>query len=267
MNYQLLTIWDLMPTFLIVWDLCMYAKQQGIWYNARGSAAGSMVAYTLGISPWWSHLEHGLIFERFLNPSRISMPDIDIDFQDDKRSSLIKYCADKYGHDKVAAIITFGTLGAKAAIRDVGRVMDIPLSEVDQVSKMIPTIGSKPASISESLNTINELRELYESTPYLKELIDTAQHMEGVVRNVGTHAAGVVISDRSIQEYVPLHRPTSNSEDTPVKTVTQYEMAHLDALGMLKVDFLGLATLTIMQRACDLIKQRHGVQLNLGIFR
>lgn len=249
--------------FLIVWDLCMYAKQDGIWYNARGSAAGSMVAYTLGIT-LVEPLDHGLIFERFLNPSRISMPDIDLDFQDDKRSSLIKYCAEKYGHDKVAAIITFGTLGAKAAIRDVGRVMDIPLSEVDQVSKMIPTIGSKPASISESLNTINELRELYESTPYLKELIDTAQHMEGVVRNVGTHAAGVVISDQAIQEYVPLHRPTSNSDDTPVKTVTQYEMAHLDALGMLKVDFLGLATLTIMQRACDLIKQRHGVPLNLG---
>jgi DNA polymerase-3 subunit alpha len=180
------------------------------------------------------------------------------------RSNLIKYCADKYGHDKVAAIITFGTLGAKAAIRDVGRVMDIPLSEVDQVSKMIPTIGSKPASIQDALASINELRALYDSTPYLKELIDTAQHMEGVVRNVGTHAAGIVISDQAIDEYVPLHRPTSNSEDTPVKTVTQYEMAHLDALGMLKVDFLGLATLTVMGRACDLIQKRHGIELNLG---
>jgi DNA polymerase-3 subunit alpha len=248
--------------FLIVWDLCMFAKQEGIWYNARGSAAGSMVAFTLDIT-LVEPLDHGLIFERFLNPSRISMPDIDLDFQDDKRSCMIKYCADKYGHDKVAAIITFGTLGAKAAIRDVGRVMDIPLSEVDQVSKMIPTIGSKPASIVEALAGINELRELYDSTPYLKELIDTAQHMEGVVRNVGTHAAGIVISDQAIDEYVPLHRPTSNSEDTPVKTVTQYEMAHLDALGLLKVDFLGLATLTIMARACDLIRNRHGVDLNL----
>lgn len=248
--------------FLIVWDLCMYAKQEGIWYNARGSAAGSMVAFTLDIT-LVEPLDHGLIFERFLNPSRISMPDIDLDFQDDKRSCVIKYCADKYGHDKVAAIITFGTLGAKAAIRDVGRVMDIPLSEVDQVSKMIPTIGSKPASIAEALASINELRELYDSTPYLKELIDTAQHMEGVVRNVGTHAAGIVISDQAIDEYVPLHRPTSNSEDTPVKTVTQFEMAHLDALGMLKVDFLGLATLTIMSRACDLILKRHGVDLTL----
>jgi len=248
--------------FLIVWDLCKFAQQQGIWYNARGSAAGSMVAYTLDIT-LVEPLDHGLIFERFLNPSRISMPDIDLDFQDDMRACMIKYCAEKYGHDKVAAIITFGTLGAKAAIRDVGRVMDIPLREVDQVSKMIPTIGSKPASVSEALETINELRELYDSTPYLKELIDTAQHMEGVVRNVGTHAAGIVISDQAIDAYVPLHRPTSNSEDTPVKTVTQYEMAHLDALGMLKVDFLGLATLTIMARACDLINQRHGVDLNL----
>lgn len=248
--------------FLIVWDLCMYAKQENIWYNARGSAAGSMVAYTLDIT-LVEPLEHGLIFERFLNPSRISMPDIDLDFQDDRRAWLIKYCADKYGQDKVAAIITFGTLGAKAAIRDVGRVMDIPLGEVDQVSKMIPTIGSKPASIEDSLASVRELRALYDSTPYLKELIDTAQHMEGVVRNVGTHAAGIVISDQAIVEYVPLHRPTSNSEDTPVKTVTQYEMAHLDALGMLKVDFLGLATLTIMARACELIKKRHGIDLNL----
>ena len=249
--------------FLIVWDLCLFARKEGIWYNARGSAAGSMVAYTLGIT-LVEPLDHGLIFERFLNPSRISMPDIDLDFQDDKRSHMIKFCAEKYGYDKVAAIITFGTLGAKAAIRDVGRVMDIPLSEVDQISKMIPTIGSKPASIAESLETINELKELYDSTPYLKELIDTAQHMEGVVRNVGTHAAGIVISDQAIDEYVPLHRPTSNSEDTPVKTVTQFEMAHLDALGMLKVDFLGLATLTIMARACELIKERHDVNYNLG---
>ncbi len=117
--------------FLIVWDLCIYAKSEDIWYNARGSAAGSMVAYTLDIT-LVEPLDHGLIFERFLNPSRISMPDIDLDFRDDLRSKMIRYCADKYGHDKVAAIITFGTLGAKAAIRDVGRVMDIPLSEVDQ---------------------------------------------------------------------------------------------------------------------------------------
>lgn len=248
--------------FLIVWDLCHYAIRNGIWYNARGSAAGSMVAYTLSIT-LVEPLDHGLIFERFLNPSRISMPDIDLDFQDDRRSDMIKYCADKYGHDKVAAIITFGTLGAKAAIRDVGRVMDIPLREVDQVCKMIPTIPSKPVTIAEALETVSEFREIYDSASYYKELIDTAQQMEGVVRNVGTHAAGIVISDQAIERYVPLHRPTSNSDDTPVKAVTQFEMSHLDALGMLKVDFLGLSTLTIMARACEFIQQRHGVMLNL----
>ncbi|PKO11795.1 MAG: DNA polymerase III subunit alpha [Chloroflexi bacterium HGW-Chloroflexi-10] len=248
--------------FLIVWDLCVYAKSQDIWYNARGSAAGSMVAYTLDIT-LVEPLDHGLIFERFLNPGRISMPDIDLDFRDDLRPCMIKYCADKYGHDKVAAIITFGTLGAKAAIRDVGRVMDIPLSEVDVVSKLIPAVPGKPVSIKEALEDVAELRELYASTPYLRDLIDTAQHMEGVVRNVGTHAAGIVITDEPVVNYVPLHRPTSNSEDTPVKSVTQYEMAHLDALGLLKVDFLGLATLTIMARACGMIKKRHGIDLDL----
>jgi DNA polymerase-3 subunit alpha len=248
--------------FLIVWDLCMYAKHQGIWYNARGSAAGSIVAYCLDIT-LVEPLEHGLIFERFLNPSRISMPDIDLDFQDDLRPNLIKYCADKYGNDKVAAIITFGTMAAKGAIRDVGRVMDIPLSEVDQVCKLIPSTPSKPITIPEALEEVNELRELYDSAAYLKELIDTAQHMEGVVRNVGTHAAGIVITDEPVINYVPLHRPTSNSDDSPVKSVTQYEMAHLDALGLLKVDFLGLATLTIMARACEMIKKRRNVDLNL----
>ncbi len=248
--------------FLIVWDLCMYAKREGIWYNARGSAAGSMVAYCLDIT-LVEPLNHGLLFERFLNPSRVSMPDIDLDFQDDRRSCLIKYCADKYGHDKVAAIITFGTLGAKAAIRDVGRVMDIPLSEVDQVSKMIPSTPSKPITIPDALEEVKELKELYDTVPYLKELIDTAHHMEGVVRNVGTHAAGIVITDEPVTNYVPIHRPTSNSDDTPVKSVTQYEMAHLDALGLLKVDFLGLATLTVMARACAMIKARHGIEFSL----
>ncbi len=248
--------------FLIVWDLCMYACNEGIWYNARGSAAGSLVAYCLDIT-FVEPLDHGLMFERFLNPSRISMPDIDLDFQDDRRSDLIKYCADKYGHDKVAAIITFGTLGAKAAIRDVGRVMDIPLSEVDQVSKLIPSTPGQPTTITEALQQVKDLKDLYDSTPYLKELIDTAQHMEGVVRNVGTHAAGIVITDEPVTNYVPIHRPTSNSDDTPVKSVTQYEMKHLDELGLLKVDFLGLATLTIMARACAMIKARHGIDYSL----
>lgn len=243
--------------FLIVWDLCRFAAQHGIWYNARGSAAGSIVAYTLDITNV-EPIAHGLIFERFLNPGRISMPDIDLDFQDDQRARMMEYCARKYGDDRVAQIITFGTLGARAAVRDVGRVMDIPLSEVDRVSKLIPNVPGKPVSISEALEQVPELKMLYDNTPYLKDLIDTAAHMEGSVRSAGTHAAGVIITDKPIIEYIPLHRPTSGSEESPIKTVTQFEMSIVESLGLLKVDFLGLATLTIMQRACDLIAQRHG---------
>ncbi len=250
--------------FLIVWDLCRYARERGVWYNARGSAAGSIVAYCLEIT-LVDPIEHKLLFERFLNPGRISMPDIDLDFQDDRRSEMLEYTAGKYGDDKVAQIITFGTLGARAAIRDVGRVMDIPLSEVDRVAKLIPNIPGKPTTIDEALSEITELKEVYNSTPYLKELIDTAAKMEGVVRNAGTHAAGVVITDKPVVEYLPLHRPTGGSaEDSPVKTVTQFEMHVLEGLGILKVDFLGLATLSIVAKACELIKQRHDVDLNLN---
>jgi DNA polymerase-3 subunit alpha len=249
--------------FLIVWDLCRYAREQSIWYNARGSAAGSIVAYGLFIT-LVDPLHHGLIFERFLNPGRISMPDIDLDFRDDRRAEMLEYTARKYGDDKVAQIITFGTLGARAAIRDVGRVLDIPLSEVDSAAKLVPNIPGKPTTINEALDEVPEFKQLYNSTGYFKELIDTASHMEGVVRNAGTHAAGVIITDKPTIEYLPLHRPTSgSSEDNPIKTVTQFEMSHIDDLGLLKVDFLGLATLTIMARACDLIKQRHGIELNL----
>ncbi len=248
--------------FLIVWDLCRYAREQGIWYNARGSAAGSIVAYCLGIT-MVDPLKHGLIFERFLNPGRTSMPDIDLDFRDDMRTKMLEYAVKKYGQDKVAQIITFGTLGARAAIRDVGRVMDIPLSEVDRAAKLIPNIPGKPMSIEQALEEVPEFRKLYESTPYIRDLIDTAKQMEGVVRNAGTHAAGVIITDKPLIEYIPLHRPTGNTEDTPVKVVTQFEMSTLESLGLLKVDFLGLATLTIMAKACELIEQRHGVKFNL----
>lgn len=247
--------------FLIVWDLCCYAREKGIWYNVRGSGAGSIVAYTLWIT-MVEPLGHGLIFERFLNPDRISMPDIDLDFQDDLRSQVMQYCADKYGADKVAQIITFGTLGARAAVRDVGRVMDIPLNEVDRVSKLIPNVG-KALSIPEALETITEFKNVYNESDYLKLLIDTAAKMEGVVRNAGTHAAGVVISDEPIINYLPLHRPTGSAEESPIKSVTQFEMSIIESLGLLKVDFLGLVTLTIMQRACDLIEKRHGIKFTL----
>ena len=249
--------------FLIVWDLCRYAAENNVWYNTRGSGAGSIVAYALNIT-LIDPLKHGLLFERFLNPHRVSMPDIDLDFQDDKRGMIMEYCARQYGSDRVAQIITFGTLGAKGAIRDVGRVMDIPLSEVDRICKAVPfAIQDDTVTIEHAIEKNAEFRTVYEEGGYIQELIDTASQMEGVARNAGTHAAGVVITDVPLIEYLPLHRPTNNSDDSPIKSVTQFEMNIIDKLGLLKVDFLGLATLTIMQRACDLIAERHGVHLNL----
>ena len=248
--------------FLIVWDLCKHAQERGIWYNARGSAAGSLVAYALDIN-LIDPIEHELMFERFLQKGRVNMPDIDLDFQDDCRGEMMQYCAEKYGQDKVAQIITFGTLGARAAIRDVGRVMDIPISEVDKVAKLIPAIPGKPVTIQEVLKDSGELGALYQSGGFYRDLIDTASKMEGTVRNAGTHAAGVIVTDKPIIEYVPLHRPTSHSDDNPINVITQYEMSVVDELGLLKVDFLGLVTLTIMARACALIKERHGQDFDL----
>ncbi len=247
--------------FLIVADLCRFARDQHIWYNARGSAAGSIIAYVLHIT-LVDPLQHDLLFERFLNPGRISMPDIDLDFQDDLRYKMLEYCTEKYGTDRVAQIITFGTMGTKAALRDVGRVMDIPLSEVDRVAKLVPFVSGRTTTMQDALGQA-EFKAVYDAEPHLRELIDVAEKMEGTVRNAGTHAAGVVISDKPILEYLPLHRPTSGSEETPIKTVTQFEMGVLASLGMLKVDILGLITLTVMQRACQLIEKRHGVKLHL----
>jgi DNA polymerase-3 subunit alpha len=153
---------------------------------------------------------------------------------------------------------------ARAAIRDVGRVKDIPISEVDRVAKLIPNIPGKPVTITQALEDVPEFKQVYESAAYIKDLIDTAKGMEGVVRNAGTHAAGVVVTDKPIIEYLPLHRPTGNAQESPVKTVTQFEMSIIDAQGLLKVDFLGLATLTIMARACDLICERHGISFDLN---
>ena len=247
--------------FLIVWDLCRHARENGIWYNARGSAAGSIVAYALEITVV-DPIQHDLLFERFLNPGRISMPDIDLDFRDDRRGEMLEYCTRKYGSDKVAQIITFGTMGTKAALRDVGRVMDIPLPEVDRVAKLVPFVSGRTTTMQDALE-VPEFKQIYKEQAHLHELIDIATRMEGTVRNAGTHAAGVVISDRPLVDYLPLHRPTSNSEETPIKTVTQFEMGILDSLGMLKVDFLGLITLTVMAKACDLIEKRHGIKFDL----
>jgi len=240
--------------FLIVWDLVRYAQEHDIWWNVRGSAAGSIVAYSLGLTRI-EPLEHGLIFERFLNPGRVTMPDIDLDFPDDRRAEMIAYVNKKYGSDHVAQIITFGTMAARASIRNVGRALGLPPGEVDHLAKLVKT-GPK-VKLKESLSD-SELRTMYEQDDYIRDLIDKALRLEGVARNVSTHAAGIVIADKPLTEYVPVQR-APKSEDL----ITQYSMNVLEEIGLLKVDFLGLSTLTIMRRAVDLINARHKVDLDL----
>ena len=244
--------------FLIVWDLCEFARRRNIWWNVRGSGAGSLVAYAIGITNLDPIANH-LLFERFLNPGRVSMPDIDLDYPDDRRDEMINYAIERYGKDNVAQIITFGTMGARAAIRDVGRALDIPLPEVDRIAKLIP--GGPKVKISDGLEQSPELKEAYEKQDYIRQLIDTAMHLEGVARHASTHAAGVIISDKPLVEYTPLHRPTKGDASG---AVTQYPMEVLESIGLLKVDFLGLSTLTIMRKACELVAQRHGVHFDLS---
>jgi len=256
LNYELAIIHNMGfdVYFLIVWDLCQFALQRDIWWNVRGSAAGSIVAYGLGITNL-EPLAHELIFERFLNPDRVTMPDIDLDYPDDRREEMIQYTVNKYGADRVAQIITFGTLGPKAAVRDVGRALDIPLGEVDRVARLIP--GGPNIKLAESLDKVVELRQLYEGTDYVRTLIDTALDVEGVSRHASTHAAGVVITDKPLVAYTPLHRPTRGAEEG--LPVTQYTMDVLEETGLLKIDFLGLSTITVMRRAVDLIEERHNI--------
>jgi len=249
--------------FLIVWDLCRYSREEGIWYNARGSAGGSLVAYVLGIT-LVEPIAHGLLFERFLNPARISMPDIDLDVQENRRDQVLHYCAQKYGEDRVSQIITFNTMKLKAAIRDVGRVMEIPLSSVDRVAKLIPVVSGKSPTIQEAMLQIPEFKKVYTEDQYMRDVIDIADKMDGVARNAGTHAAGVIISDVPLIESVPLHRPTNEAEDNPIRQLSQYEMDVLDFLKLLKVDVLGLDILAIMADASALIQQRHGLTLTIG---
>ncbi len=254
--------------FLIVWDLCEFARHADIWWNVRGSGAGSVAAYCLGITNI-DPLTNGLLFERFLNPGRVSMPDIDLDYPEDRRAEMIQYCAQKYGEDKVAAIITFGTLGSKAAIRDVGRVLDLPSTEVDRIARLIPGAG-KPIKFKDALGddpekALPDLKAAYETDKTARKLIDTARQLEGVTRHASTHAAGVIVADKPLVEYIPLHRPTKGSaEDAPVKMVTQFPMETCESIGLLKVDFLGLSTLTIMRRACEMIEQYHGIHYDLS---
>ncbi|WFF73630.1 DNA polymerase III subunit alpha [Proteiniclasticum sp. QWL-01] len=240
--------------FLIVWDFIKFADDHGIATGAgRGSAAASIIAYTLNITKI-DPIRYNLIFERFLNPERISMPDIDSDFCYERRQEVIDYVVDKYGKDNVAQIITFGTMAARACIRDVGRAMMYPYGEVDQIAKMIPTVLG--ITIEKALEMNPELKNAYETDPRVTELINIALRLEGLPRHSSTHAAGVVISGRPLVEYVPLQR---NEE----AIVTQFPMGTLEELGLLKMDFLGLRTLTVMQDAVTMIRQNRGIQVQV----
>jgi len=234
--------------FLIVWDFIRYARENSIPVGpGRGSAAGALVAYAMGITDI-DPLQHELLFERFLNPERISMPDIDIDFCMNRRGEVIQYVTQKYGRENVAQIITFGTMAAKAAIKDVGRAMDIPYADVDRIAKMVPTTLN--ITLNQALDDSPPLQEAYEKEMQVRELIDTALKLEGLVRNSGVHAAGVVISPMPLTDLVPLHK-TKNDE-----IVTAYDMKAIEKMGLLKMDFLGLTTLTILDDALKLIAQR-----------
>jgi DNA polymerase-3 subunit alpha len=241
--------------FLIVWDFVRYAREHGIPVGpGRGSAAGSLVSYSLRITDI-DPLQHELFFERFLNPERISLPDIDMDFCMNRRGEVINYVTQKYGRENVAQIITFGTMAAKAAIKDVGRAMDIPYSDVDRIAKMVPTTLN--IKLEDAIRESPGLQQAYESEPQVRQLLDTARKLEGLVRNAGVHAAGVVISPRPLTELVPLHR-TKNDE-----IVTAFDMVAIEKMGLLKMDFLGLTTLTILDDTLKLIAQTRGEQLAL----
>jgi len=243
------------PTyFLIVWDFVNHARDNGIWATARGSGVGAIVCYAL----YMSHvcpLEYDLLFERFLDESRIEPPDIDIDFDKDRRTEVIDYVKVKYGHDNVCQIGTFGTLAARAAIKDTGRALGIPLARVNQITEMVP--DELKITLPKALEQSDDLRTTYETDPEIRELIDLAMKIEGLARNVGTHAAAVVIADKPLHEYVPLCR-VSGKQDV----ITQWSMNDVEASGLLKMDFLGLRNLTILSKAVDLIEQTTGKRID-----
>lgn len=241
--------------FLIVWDFIHFAKSNGVMVGpGRGSAAGSIVAYSLGITTV-DPIKYGLIFERFLNPERVSMPDIDIDFAPEGRQKVIDYVVEKYGEGQVAQIITFGTMKAKLAIRDVGRALNIPYAEVDRVAKLVPF--DLKMTIQKAIDISSELHALYENDPKIKELLDTSMALEGLPRHASTHAAGVVITSEPIVNYVPLQL---NSENF---ITTQFTKDTVESLGLLKMDFLGLRNLTVIENAVKIIKKTRGIDLDM----
>lgn len=244
---------------LIVQDFINWGKEQGIIFGpGRGSAAGSIIAYSLRITDV-DPLKYDLLFERFLNPDRISMPDIDIDIQDTRRDEVIKYCADKYGHDHVANIVTFGKMAARAAVRDVARVLQVPYADADRLAKMIPPpVQGRHIPLKVSVQEDPDLKKEYESNPTSKRVIDLAIRLEGTIRSHGVHAAGVVITPEELVKYVPLEMAQKGV------VATQYPMGPIEELGLLKMDFLGLSNLTIIKNAMRIIKKVHGVEIDLA---
>lgn len=241
--------------FLIVWDFIRFARDHDIMVGpGRGSAAGSLVSYTLGITKL-DPIKYNLLFERFLNPERVSMPDIDVDFCFERRQEVIDYVVEKYGKDRVVQIVTFGTMAARGVIRDVGRVMDLPYAQCDMIAKMIPE--ELNITIDKALKMNPELKNLYTTDETVKKLIDMSRRLEGLPRHTSMHAAGVVISQKSVDEYVPLARASDGS------IVTQFTMTTLEELGLLKMDFLGLRTLTVIQKAVKLIEKNKGISLDM----
>ena len=241
--------------FLIVWDFIHFARENDIMVGpGRGSAAGSLVSYTLGITKL-DPIRYSLLFERFLNPERVSMPDIDVDFCYERRQEVIDYVVRKYGKDRVVQIVTFGTMAAKGVIRDVGRVMDLPYAMCDSIAKMIP--NELGITISKALKMNPELRGLYESNPEVTKLIDMSLRLEGLPRHTSMHAAGVVISQKSVDEYVPLSRGSDGS------VTTQFTMTTLEELGLLKMDILGLRTLTVIQDPVKTVARSTGKELDM----
>ncbi|GBD11153.1 DNA polymerase III subunit alpha [bacterium HR23] len=242
--------------FLVVWDITRFARERGILFGVRGSAAASLVLYCLGVTDV-DPLEYGLVFERFLNEERKEMPDIDMDFQDDRRGEVLEHVVRRYGRERVAQIITFGTMGPRAAVRDVGRVKGLTFADVDRVARLIP---ARARTLEEALQAQPELQALYDQDSVIRDLLDTAKRLEGVVHHVSTHAAGVVITGEPLTEYVPLQRPVRGDEHGI--PMTQYSMEPIARLGLLKMDFLGLANLTILQKARDLVRQQRGLHID-----
>lgn len=255
LNYELSVIERMgyAPYFLIVQDFVNFARDRGILTTVRGSAAGSLVLYSLNVTDV-DPIQYRLPFERFLNPQRVTLPDIDVDFMDSRRDEVIRYVMDKYGADQVAQIITFGTMGARQAVRDVGRVMGLPYGDVDRIAKLIPF----NAALDEAVRADPELHRAAEESPQITRLLDLARKLEGVARHASTHAAGVIISRDPLTEHVPLQKATKGD-----LVMTQYDMVSVEKIGLLKMDFLGLANLTILDTAMKIIEKIRGIRIDL----